>query len=98
MKILKTELALALEEFESLSDENLIQDEAQALDVEKTLSLYDKLMPMLENSNPECVDLLNTIRAVPGADALAQQIENYNFKDALKTLIALKTKLEEGNA
>jgi hypothetical protein len=50
---------------------------------------------MLENNNPECVDLLNAIRTVPGAEVLVQQIENFNFDDAVKTLKKLKEKLEE---
>jgi HPt (histidine-containing phosphotransfer) domain-containing protein len=97
MKILKTELMLALDEFKPLSEENQELDETQMLDAEQTLSLFDKLGPMLENSNPECVDLLNTICAIPGAEALVQQIENYNFKEAFRTLLVLKAKLEKAD-
>jgi predicted component of type VI protein secretion system len=44
---------------------------------------------MLENNNPECVDLLGSLRAVPGAEALVQQIENYNFEEAGRLLTKL---------
>jgi hypothetical protein len=62
------------------------------LNAEQTLALFEKLKPMLENDNPECVDLLGSLHAVPGAEDLVQQIENYNFKEAAVTLIALKEK------
>jgi hypothetical protein len=51
---------------------------------------------MLENSNPECVDLLGTIRAVSGTEDLVQQIENYNFKEAAKTIVNLRKNIVEG--
>jgi CheY-like chemotaxis protein len=95
MNILKTELMLVLEEFKSLLDKDAVQEKPQALDMEQTLALFEKLEPMLENDNPECVDLLETLRAVPGAEDLVQHIENYNFKGAVQTLIKLKNKLGE---
>ncbi|MDR2964744.1 MAG: Hpt domain-containing protein, partial [Treponema sp.] len=94
MNILKTELTLVLEEFKLLADE-AAQDKLPALNAEQTLALFEKLKPMLENSNPECVDLLGTLRAVPGTEVLAQQIENFNFDTAVKTLEELRKKQEE---
>jgi CheY-like chemotaxis protein len=93
MNVLKTELIRVLEEFKPLLDESLVQEKPQALDMEQTLSLFEKLKPMLENDNPESVDLLKTLRAVPGAEDLVQQIENYNFDEAAKLLARLHAKL-----
>jgi CheY-like chemotaxis protein len=94
MKVLKMELKLVLEAFKSLAEETPAQD-TQMLDAEQTLALFEKLKPMLENSNPECVDLLGMLRAVPGAEPLVQQIENYNFGEAAKLLIALRNDKHE---
>jgi CheY-like chemotaxis protein/two-component sensor histidine kinase len=94
MSILKAELSLVLEEFKSLAEETK-QEKQQALDTEQTFALFDRLKPMLENNNPECADLLGQIRAVPGAEFLARQIENFNFDTALNTLVELRKKMEE---
>ncbi|MDR2580463.1 MAG: transporter substrate-binding domain-containing protein [Fibromonadaceae bacterium] len=94
MNILKTELMRTLEEFKPLLEETA-KREKTVLNTEQTLALFEKLGPMLEKVNPECVDLLDTIRAVPGAEELAQQIENYNFKLAAKILVELKNKIGE---
>jgi hypothetical protein len=64
------------------------------LNTEQTLALFEKLKPMLENINPECVDLLGNLRTVPGAEELIQQIENFNFSAAAETLAVLKSKIE----
>ena len=66
----------------------------QVLSTEQTLALFEKLKPMLDNINPECTSLLNDIYLIPGAEDLAQHIEDYNFESASKTLAALKEKWE----
>jgi HPt (histidine-containing phosphotransfer) domain-containing protein len=100
MNILNTELMLVLEEFKPLLEEALMQEKPQALDTEQTLALFEELIPMLENDNPECVDLLGRIRAVPGSDDLVQLIEDYNFNDAAslaaKIFNNFKEKTREG--
>jgi len=48
------------------------------------------LEPMLENINPACVELLDQIKAVPGAGELAARIEDYDFEEAAAALAALK--------
>jgi HPt (histidine-containing phosphotransfer) domain-containing protein len=97
MNILKAELKLVLEEFKPLLEE-AAQNKPQALNYEQTLDLFEKLKPMLENNNPECIDLLNLIRSVPGAENLVHQIENYNFGEAANTLAGLNEKLEKNRA
>ncbi|MDR3013364.1 MAG: response regulator [Chitinispirillales bacterium] len=93
MNVLKTELMFVLEEFKISFDESAKQENIQALNTEQILALFEKLEPMLVKINPECIDLLDDIRAVPGAEELTRQIENYNFKDAAKTLADLKKQL-----
>ena len=93
MNILKTELISVLDELKLLFDESMQQEKPQTLDTAQMLALFEKLEPMLENINPECVALLEDIRAVPGAEKLAQQIEDYDFESAAGTLVALKKKL-----
>ncbi|MDR3013363.1 MAG: transporter substrate-binding domain-containing protein [Chitinispirillales bacterium] len=91
MNVLKTELTQVLEEFKPLLDEST--EGLKELNTEEVLALFEKLEPMLVKINPECIDLLDDVRAVPGAEKLARQIESYNFKEAFQTLADLKTKL-----
>ena len=57
---------------------------------EQTRALFAKLEPMLENINPECIDLIDEIRTIPGTEELARQIEDYDFEAASRTLTKLK--------
>ena len=88
LSLFKTELESVLEELEPLLDEPC--EAIQPMDAEQTLALFEKLEPMLANINPECVNLLDDIRAVPGTEELARQIEDYDFESAAQTLAELK--------
>jgi HPt (histidine-containing phosphotransfer) domain-containing protein len=94
MNALKTELTLVLEEFKPLI-ESAKQEKSLIMSTEQTLALFEKLEPMLEKINPKCIDLLDEVRAVSGAEELVRQMENYDFKGAAKTLVELKKKIGE---
>jgi mRNA-degrading endonuclease toxin of MazEF toxin-antitoxin module len=92
MNHLKTALTLILEELGPLLDESAAREALAPLDAGQASALFEKLEPMLENVNPECAALLDEIRAVPGADELARQIEDYDFESAAEMLAELKKK------
>ena len=88
MHALQAELAAVLGGLQALLDE---QGKAAApLDDEEIGRLYDRLAPMLERINPECVNLIDGLRAVPGAEELVAQIEDYDFESAAATLAELR--------
>jgi HPt (histidine-containing phosphotransfer) domain-containing protein len=95
MDNLKTELLLVLEELRRLHGKTTMRREVQVIDAGQIIALFERLKPMLENLNPESAGLLGEINAVPGAGKLAQQIEDYDFESAARTLAELKTKLEK---
>jgi hypothetical protein len=45
---------------------------------------------MLLNRNPECMNLLGDIRSIPGAEELARQVGDFEFKLAMAELVKLK--------
>ncbi|MDR2543009.1 MAG: transporter substrate-binding domain-containing protein [Treponema sp.] len=99
VKILEEELGLVLDELRSLADkpatlfdEPIIQNRINTLSDQQILALYEKLEPMLAKLNPECVELLDEIRSVPGTEELVKQIENYDFENAARILSDLKNK------
>ena len=88
MSLLKTELEAVLHDLSPLLNDT--EEERQVLSEEQTRELFEQLEPMLENINPACVELLDQIKAVPGAGELAARIEDYDFEEAAAALAALK--------
>ena len=95
MSLLKSELNLVLKELRPLltvteADGAGMGEKTQPPDREQILGLLDRLEPMLENINPEAVTLLDELRRVPGAQALARLIEDYDFESAAVELERLR--------
>ena len=89
MKFLEIELKKVIVELKPLLDESTNLVASESLLPEQTRILLQKLESMLENINPECIDLLEEIRSVPGTETLARQIEDYDFEAATRTLAEL---------
>ena len=53
--------------------------------------LLIELQSLLKTKNGDCLDLLPKLRLIPEAEELADQIEALDFKEALETLLKLKT-------
>jgi len=87
---IETALYEVLAELAPLIDESAENVEAENLSPIQVQALFEKLEPMLENINPECANLLDELRSVPGVEALVWQIEDYDFDSAMKTLSILK--------
>jgi len=93
MRSLETELKFVLEKLTPLLTETGSKNKAEPVDAEKILELLEKLEPMLKEKDTDCLTLLDQIRAVPEMEELVEQIEDYNFKQALKTLETIKKNL-----
>jgi CheY-like chemotaxis protein len=90
VRSLGIKLSAVLEELASLINDSADQAGQDYLDAGQVLTLIEKLEPLLRSRNSECINLLDDIRAIPGAEGLALQIEKYNFKLAAQTLAELK--------
>jgi len=90
---LEAELKLVLNELSPLLSEIKPEKKIETVPMEKALELIEKLEPMLKSSNTECLNFLDELYAVPEADELAHQIEEYEFKLAVSTLENLKKKI-----
>ena len=93
---LKTELSDLLVKLEPylLENENGSENIKKITDIKKMREIIEKLEPMLQNNNSECLNLLGEIRAVPKSEKLAAQIENFNFKQAIAEAALLKKEWE----
>jgi len=90
LNILKTELNIVLTDLSPLLDEINTIKAQKTNDIEKVRDILTKLEPMLINKNPECEELLKDIYTIPGAEELANQIDKFNFKQAIEELSRLK--------
>jgi ERCC4-related helicase len=92
---LKDELEAALKEFMPLAveAEKINKSKPKLTDKTIMLELLAKLEPLLKDSDADCLNLLDEISAIPGAEHLADQIEEYDFKYALEALENLKKEL-----
>jgi len=88
---LNAELTAVLKELVPLLDERGGTGNTPDLSAEQKSALFEKLEFMLKHINPECINLLDDLRAVPGTEELARHIENYDFEHAAQMLAELKT-------
>jgi CheY-like chemotaxis protein len=94
MDNLQNEIAAVLNELKPLLDNSADKERTGNMRAEQIRALFERLEPMLERFNSECVNLLDEIRTIPGAEELAKQIEDYDFESAAGTLAELKRGLE----
>lgn len=101
LKILENELAMVIsqltEELAQNPEETNVQlpsDQAEMLDTHSALELIDKLELMIDMGNPESLNQISSILRIEGDKdliyALIQQMEDYNFDQALISLGKIK--------
>ena len=90
---LKNELELVIADMKPLLDMEEEHTITDPLDREQTVRLFKELETLLNDGSAECIDLLDDIRNIPGAEELVLNIEHYDFKLAKKTLAELKAKM-----
>jgi CheY-like chemotaxis protein len=92
---LELELNIVLEKLMPLLTEAMSSGESEPIDTGKALEILDKLEPLLDNSDTDCLNLVGDLHGIPGADELIHQIEGYKFKPALITLNNLRRELKK---
>jgi HPt (histidine-containing phosphotransfer) domain-containing protein len=88
LDILEAELNAVLEKLAPMLAEATAETKNKNafLNTEETRELFERLEDMLKNRNPECVDLLDNVRAARGTEELVRLMESFNFKQALSEL------------
>jgi len=95
MDKLRKELTLVLTEFKPIANELTQKKTAvpeKLLDTAAIQKLLSDLKPMLEESDPDCLEFVDSLRSVPDSEKLISQIEDFDFSDALKTLEQMQQK------
>ena len=98
MDTLCFELRAALDEMapylEEQEKDQCKTNEVPEYDAVTARELIEKLQPLLESGNPECLNLVDGLRSIPGSEELTRQIEDLYFSAASELLGTLKKKLE----
>jgi len=88
------ELNMAIAEFEPMVQEQLpVADPSEQLSNDAIRELLAELEVLLEESDPECLTFTDKLRSIPGSNELIQQIEDFEFKTAIKLLAELKKEI-----
>jgi len=95
---LSEELKKSLAELTAIADAEQKQEEPKSepavkLDKTEALELIDKLRALLENGDSDCMNLIDGLRSIPESKKLIEQVEDYDFEPALKTLEEIKQNL-----
>ncbi|MCL2636801.1 MAG: ATP-binding protein [Oscillospiraceae bacterium] len=94
LNTLETELKSILTELAPLLEESTSKVIEKTADKEKINEIIAKLEPLLLAKNPDCEDLIDEVRAIPGSDELVEYIDDFNFKEALNELSKIKKEQE----
>ena len=97
IKILEIELKSVLDSLQPLLTEIELNKKPRLNNSEKILEILNKLEPMLYTKDPNCEELLDDIRSIPGAEELAKYTEKFNFKQAISELTKLKKEWGKNN-
>jgi len=91
MMILENELNVVMAELAPLVQKSPIMA-AKLLDETAARKLLEELKPLLIDNDIECMSYINDLHLIPGSAELIQQIENFECKIALETLIKMLKK------
>jgi len=91
MEKLKNELNTVLTELIPLVQKSPDKIDKIPDDIEIQV-LFDDLEFLLNDDNSDCLKLTGDLLKIPGTEELVKQIEDFEFKKALETLIELKEK------
>ena len=94
LKRFKLELEHVLEKMAPLLQEANNREVTQTEDKQTIQDIITKLEPLVANKNPDCEEMLEEIRTIPGSEELIKAIENFKFKQAMEELQSIKKRWE----
>jgi len=95
LKTLEIELNAVLEELSPIMAENPINPAVVEIPTDKTSlkGMLDKLEILLKSGNPECLEFVETLRALPETEQLVNLIEDFEFDNAFLAFLDVKKHL-----
>jgi signal transduction histidine kinase/DNA-binding response OmpR family regulator len=99
LKALETELTSVLYELAPLlkKGSTAAPQPSAPISEAEIQSLIGELESLLKKGDPDCLDLVNDLRAIPECELLIQQMEDFDFEAALSTLVEIKKRTDKRN-
>ena len=100
MDALADEIDAVLRELAPLAETeptSLTEAVVTEFDIKKARKLFTELEPLLKSGNPECLNLIDDLRAIPESGELIRRIEDFEFESAVSTLTELKMNTVNNN-
>jgi len=98
MDLMQTELAAVLDILVNDPDVTAIQTQEKSAvakyDQINAWELINELEPLLESGNPECLKLINELKAIPESGEVVKQMEDFYFGSAAIALAEMKEKIK----
>jgi len=92
LSILESELKKTLNKLAPLLKEDK-KAPVQDFDKANADDLLNRLEEMLNDSNPDCFNLINELKSIPYTEHIINQIEDFDFEPALETLKDIRGKI-----
>ena len=67
--------------------------DGEALGKDEALALLDRVSPLLSLHDIECIDFIGELRKISGSDELCREIEDFNFRNAMRILDEIRLRL-----
>jgi len=100
METLEAELDLVLEKLgvtEGIQTAPAEAEQQSAFDTKKALAVFERLEPLLRDKDTDSLQFLEELSAIPGAEGIANEIEDFNFRKALRLLEEMAGDMKGGN-
>ncbi|MCL2275550.1 MAG: ATP-binding protein [Defluviitaleaceae bacterium] len=89
LKALEAELAVVINELTPLVNDAVKKDVVY-FDSAQARAVLDELLPIILDSDPECLEYIDNLHRIRGSEYLIRYLEDFNFKSAATTLEALR--------
>jgi signal transduction histidine kinase/CheY-like chemotaxis protein len=96
LQIIEVEMKLILKKLSPLLPKPIEKTDIELVDAVRVLEVFAKLKPLLKSMDTESLIYVDELSGLPGMEALIANINDYSFKQALKTLETIKSQIEAG--
>ncbi|MCL2628165.1 MAG: transporter substrate-binding domain-containing protein [Oscillospiraceae bacterium] len=93
LELLEEELTKVLDKLTPMLSAVETKAKPGSIDTDKALEILDKLEPLLASHSTECMEMLDEVLMIEGAQELVRQIEDINYKAAMDELTKLRDTL-----
>ena len=94
METLERELSAVLKELEPIATEHATaKTAAEPVDTAAAVELLNKVKPLVEDDDSECIEFVDELRNIPGSEELIMRIEDFDFSSAAELINELIEKL-----